>query len=55
MTQTRDFERSDRRDERDLFAGTMLRVAAQFRVLIPTTQRVAAVLEKRKPAARAPA
>jgi 2-dehydropantoate 2-reductase len=51
----RDFERSDRRDERDLFAGTMLRVAAQFRVLIPTTQRVAAVLEKRKPAARAPA
>jgi 2-dehydropantoate 2-reductase len=51
----RDFERSDRKDERDLFAGAMLRVASQFRVLIPATQRVAAVLEKRKPAARAAA
>ncbi len=51
----RDFERSDRKDERDLFAGSMLRLAGQLRVLIPATQRVAAVLEKRKPAAGAPA
>ena len=46
----RDFERSDRNDERDLFAGAMLRLAGQFRTLVPTTQRVAAILEKRKPA-----
>ena len=48
----RDFERSDRKDERDLFAGAMLRIAGQFRILIPTTQRVAAILGKRKPAPR---
>ena len=51
----RDFERSDRKDERDLFAGAMLRLAGQFRTLVPTTQRVAAILEKRKPAPLPPA
>jgi 2-dehydropantoate 2-reductase len=45
----RDFEQSDRKDERDLFAGAMLRLAREFRVQIPATQRVASILEKRKP------
>jgi len=46
----RDFERFDKSDERDLFAGSMLRMAAELRIAVPKTREVASILEKRKPA-----
>jgi 2-dehydropantoate 2-reductase len=45
----RDFEQPGRRDERDLFGGAMIRLAAEFQIPVPTTRRLAALLEKRKP------
>ena len=45
----RDFERNDRCDERDLFVGTMVRLADEFGVSIPRTREVAEVLEHKKP------
>jgi 2-dehydropantoate 2-reductase len=46
----RDFERADERDERDLFAGAMIRMAAERGLAIPKTIEIAALLEKQKPA-----
>jgi 2-dehydropantoate 2-reductase len=46
----RDFERLDRDDERDLFAGAMLRLADDSGISIPRTREVAALLSRRKPA-----
>jgi 2-dehydropantoate 2-reductase len=45
----RDFENPAARDERDLFAGAMIRMAKQLGVEVPETREVASVLEKRKP------
>jgi 2-dehydropantoate 2-reductase len=46
----RDYERLDKRDERDLFAGTMIRLAEELAIDVPATRRVATILEQRKPA-----
>src|SRR5262249_23113731 len=45
----RDFENPDKQDERDLFAGAMIRMAEQLGMELPETREVASVLEKRKP------
>lgn len=45
----RDFENSQKRDERDLFAGAVIRMAEQLGIEVPETRAVANVLEKRKP------
>lgn len=47
----RDFERAGRRDERDLFAGSLVRLAAQVGVDAPATAAAAATLAARKPIA----
>jgi 2-dehydropantoate 2-reductase len=46
----RDYERLDRRDERDLFAGAIIRMADQLAVDVPRTRAIAAFLNDRKPA-----
>jgi 2-dehydropantoate 2-reductase len=46
----RDFECINKMDERDLFAGTMLRMAENVGVEVPKTRKLAAILETRKPA-----
>lgn len=51
----RDFERSDKKDERDLFAGTMIRMADEMGITLPRIRAVSEMLETRKPAQRAPA
>jgi len=48
----RDFERPDKSDDRDLFAGAMIRMAKELALEIPKTTELAAALEKRKPAVR---
>lgn len=48
----RDFERPDKGDERNLFAGALLGIAAELRIEIPKTRELAGILEKRKPARR---
>ncbi len=45
----RDFERPDKPDERDLFAGAMIRIADRLGVEVPQTREVFAVLAKTKP------
>ena len=45
----RDFERSDRKDERDLFAGSMVRIADRLGIAVPKTRELATVLAERKP------
>ncbi len=45
----RDFESAGRRDERDLFAGSLIRLAAQTGVETPATIAAAATLVARKP------
>jgi 2-dehydropantoate 2-reductase len=45
----RDFERMDKNDERDLFAGAMIKIADELGVEIPGTKAVSALLAKRKP------
>jgi 2-dehydropantoate 2-reductase len=49
----RDFERPDKNDERDLFCGTMIRIAEELGIEIPKTRELARTLEKRKPTTRA--
>jgi 2-dehydropantoate 2-reductase len=46
----RDFERPDKLDERDLFAGAMLRLADELGVDAPATRAIALLLESKKPA-----
>jgi 2-dehydropantoate 2-reductase len=45
----RDFERADKRDERDLYAGAMLRMGARFGIDVPTTRRLSERLNALKP------
>lgn len=45
----RDFERSDKPDERDLFGGTILRLGERFGVGTPFTREVWDILNNRKP------
>lgn len=45
----RDFERLDKKDERNLFAGTLIRMAGELGIEVPRTIAVSAVLSKRKP------
>jgi 2-dehydropantoate 2-reductase len=45
----RDFERSDKMDERDLYAGSMIRLAHDLGIEIPETKKFFEVLEQRKP------
>jgi 2-dehydropantoate 2-reductase len=45
----RDFERMDKNDERDLFAGAMMRMADKMHIEIPRTRELSAVVAKRKP------
>lgn len=45
----RDFERTDKKDERDLFAGSMIRLGNDFGIEAPGTKAAAAILAKRKP------
>jgi 2-dehydropantoate 2-reductase len=46
----RDFEFMGKNDERDLFAGAVLRMADEFAVDMPRTKVVASILEQKKPA-----
>lgn len=46
----RDFERTDKNDERDLFAGAMIRMADNLGIEVPRTRAIATMLEKQKPA-----
>jgi 2-dehydropantoate 2-reductase len=45
----RDFERRDKPDERDLYAGAMIRMALELGIRIPTTQEISAQLDAIKP------
>jgi 2-dehydropantoate 2-reductase len=45
----RDFERPDKPDERNLFAGSMMRIAGECGIDIPKTKELARVLEEKKP------
>ena len=47
----RDFERMDKSDERDLFAGAMIRIADYSGIAIPKTKEIAARLANLKPEA----
>lgn len=47
----RDFERCDKPDERDLFAGTMLRMGERFRIHVPTIKAISERLAMKKPLA----
>ena len=46
----RDFELMNRKDERNLFAGSMIRIADELRIEVPRTRAVSSLLAKRKPA-----
>jgi 2-dehydropantoate 2-reductase len=46
----RDYERMDKKDERDLFAGAILRMADELDADTPRTKVVASILERKKPA-----
>lgn len=48
----RDFEVMDKNDERDLFAGAMMRLSDELGIGVPRTRAVATILAKRKPARR---
>jgi ketopantoate reductase len=45
----RDFEQADRPDERDLLAGTILRLGGQLGIETPVTQELWQLMERRKP------
>jgi 2-dehydropantoate 2-reductase len=45
----RDFERMDKRDERDLSMGTLIRMGDELGVDVPTTHSTSAILSRRKP------
>ena len=45
----RDFERADKNDERDLFAGSMIRMGRELKIDVPQTRAVATILAARKP------
>jgi len=45
----RDFERLDKNDERDLFAGSMIRMADKLGIDVPRTRVISTMLAKRKP------
>lgn len=45
----RDFERPDKPDERELFAGALIQLAHQNRVDVPITRKIAEELERIKP------
>ena len=45
----RDFERRDKPDERNLFAGAVIRRAEEFGLDVPKTRKLFAVLNQRKP------
>jgi 2-dehydropantoate 2-reductase len=45
----RDFARPHKNDERDLFAGSMVRIANELRSEIPKTSEIAGLLERKKP------
>lgn len=45
----RDYERPDKLDERDLFAGALLRMADKLNIAVPATRAVFAILAKNKP------
>jgi 2-dehydropantoate 2-reductase len=45
----RDFERADKKDERDLFAGSMIRMGHKLEIDVPRTRAVATRLAERKP------
>ncbi len=47
----RDFEKADKKDERDLFAGAMLKYAAALEIELPRISEIAEKLEKIKPQA----
>jgi len=46
----RDFELMGKNDERDLFAGAMIRMSEKLGIDVPRTKEVSTMLEKRKPA-----
>jgi 2-dehydropantoate 2-reductase len=46
----RDFERMDKKDERDLFAGAIIRRACDLEIDVPKIRAVSRILSKRKPA-----
>jgi 2-dehydropantoate 2-reductase len=46
----RDFERMERSDERDLFAGTVIRMGDALGIDVPETRSTSSILDKRKPA-----
>jgi 2-dehydropantoate 2-reductase len=48
----RDFEKPEKPDERDLFAGSLLGLAERTKVDARVTRRLSALLEKKKPAQR---
>jgi ketopantoate reductase len=45
----RDFEQADKPDERDLLAGTILRLGTELGVETPVTRELWRLLEQRKP------
>ena len=45
----RDFERMDKNDERDLFAGSMIRMGQALKIDVPRTRAGASILSARKP------
>jgi hypothetical protein len=46
----RDVENPDKQDERDLFAGAMIRTAEQLGIETPEIRAATGILEQRKPA-----
>jgi 2-dehydropantoate 2-reductase len=45
----RDFERRERKDERDLFAGSILRMARRLNIAVPGIEGLSAKLNEMKP------
>lgn len=50
----RDFERKGKPDERDLFAGTLVRMSDALGVEAPATRAISSLLHRRKPAPTSP-
>jgi 2-dehydropantoate 2-reductase len=46
----RDYELLDKNDERDLFAGAIIRLAEELSIDVPRTRAVSTILERKKPA-----
>ena len=49
----RDFERSDKADERDLFSGTIVRLGSRLGVQTPVTRKLQEMLNAKKPQSQA--